>query len=167
VTPIVLRTPRLDLRPLPAAVAARLPFDRDGAAAALGLALSRAWPLPDLRDVLPMQAAASPEAEPFGVWVMAERETRTVIGDIGLMGPPDEDGLVETGYSVVPERRRLGLATEALAAMVAWALEQPRVLGVIARCDAGNAPSRRALERAGFRVTGTDGGGMLTWRRDP
>jgi ribosomal-protein-alanine N-acetyltransferase len=157
----------LDLRPLPAAVAARLPLDRDGAAAALELALSGAWPLSDLRDVLPMQAAASPEAEAFGVWVMAERTTRTVIGDIGLMGPPDGDGLVETGYSVVPEWRRLGLATEALAAMVAWALEQPGVRGVIARCDTGNEPSRRALERAGFRATGTDGRGLLTWRRDP
>lgn len=165
-TPLVLRTARLDLRPLPAAVAARLPLDRDGAAQALGVGLAPAWPLADLLDALPMQAAAQPGTEPFGIWVMVERGTQVVVGDIGFMGPPDDEGRVEAGYSVVPERRRIGLATEALAAIVPWALAQPGVLGVVARCDPGNEPSRRALERAGFRCTGSDREGLLAWRRD-
>ena len=166
-TPLVLQAPRLELRPLPAAVAARLPLDREWAAATLGVGLSPAWPQADLLDALPMQAAASPAAEPFGIWVMLERETRLVVGDIGFMGPPDQDGLVEIGYSVVPRRRRLGLASEALAAIVPWALGRPGVLGVIARCDASNEPSRRVLEQAGFRCTGTDRVGLLAWCRDP
>ncbi len=166
-TTLVLRTTRLDLRPLPAAVAARLPGDREGARQALGVRLSPDWPLPDLLDALPMQSGAPPEAEPFGIWVMIERATATVVGDIGFMGPPDEDGLVETGYSVIPGQRRLGLATEALDAITRWVLGRPEVAGVVARCDVANEPSRRALERAGFRCTGTDAGGQLAWRRDP
>ncbi|MHB8649207.1 MAG: GNAT family N-acetyltransferase, partial [Gaiellaceae bacterium] len=66
-----------------------------------------------LLDVLPLQAAAAPSDECFGVWVMIERDTGTVVGDVGFIGPPDESGIVEVGYSVIPDRRRRGYATEA------------------------------------------------------
>jgi len=60
-------TERLDLRPLPAAAAAALPGDRAAAAGLIGAGLPEEWPQPDLLDVLPMQAAASPPDEAFGV----------------------------------------------------------------------------------------------------
>ncbi|MGH2408360.1 MAG: GNAT family N-acetyltransferase [Candidatus Limnocylindrales bacterium] len=157
---------RLEPRPLPSAAAGALPGDRALAARLLDATLSPAWPLADLLDVLPMQAAADAAAEPFGVWVMIDREGREVIGDIGFMGPPDPDGSVEVGYSVVPGHRRRGYATEAARAVVAWALEQPDVKRVIAHCKAGNEPSIRTLERTGFQRTG-EADGLLAWRIEP
>jgi [ribosomal protein S5]-alanine N-acetyltransferase len=168
---IVLRTGRLDLRPLPAAVAALLPGYRDDAARLLGSTLPAGWPAVDLLDVLPMQAAAGPDGERFGIWVMVERPTNEVVGDIGFLGPPD-DGAVELGYSVVPGRRGRGFATEAARAMADWALAQAGINAVIARCDADNVASVRVLRAAGFVRTDADAGedagsdaGQLCWRR--
>lgn len=157
-----LHTTRLDLRPLPAAVARALPHDRETAALLLGLTLPAAWPQADLFDVLPIHAAARSE-ELFGVWVMIERESETVIGDIGFMGPPGEDGTVEIGYSVIPDRRGRGYATEAARVMVDWALAQPRVRAVVAGCSRENVPSVHVLERVGFVCT-SETDGQLRWR---
>ena len=93
---------------------------------------------------------------------MVERQTNEIVGDVGFMGLPD-DGVLEIGFSVIADRRRRGYATEAARAMVDWALHQPGVHSVIARCDAQNGPSIRVLERAGFmRVAEADG--QIGWR---
>ncbi len=151
---------RLEIRPLPAAAAHALPDDRELARRVLGAGLAPAWPLPDLLDVLPLQ---SEEYENFGVWVMIERETNTVVGDAGFLGPPDENGIVEIGYSVVPGRRCRGYATGAVSTLTGWALRQDGVVGVVAGCDPSNAASIRVLERIGFERTG-ESGGEIRWK---
>lgn len=158
-----LHTALLELRPLPAAVAGVLPGDREAAARLLGVSLSDEWPQTDLLDVLPLQAAASPDGEAFGVWLIIERESATVVGDIGFMGPPGVDRVVEIGYSVIPVRRGRGYATEAARALVTWALGQPQVEVVVAGCDRKNAASIRVLERIGFARTG-ETSGQFRWR---
>ncbi len=160
----VVTTGRLELRPLPADVAACLPGDRAGAEEHLGLSLPASWPQPDLLDVLPLQASASAEDECYGVWLMVDAESHEVVGDIGFMGPPGEEGTVEIGYSVVPERRRLGYASGAVAALVTWAFRRG-VRAVVAGCDPGNEASIRVLEGGGFhRTAAVDG--ELRWRLD-
>jgi ribosomal-protein-alanine N-acetyltransferase len=153
---------RLELRPLPAAAAAALAGDRNLAAALLGATLPPDWPQDDLRDILPILAAADSSPAGFGAWVVVERDTNTVVGDAGFLGPPGGDGIVEVGYSVLPDRRRRGYATEAVAALVGWALARDEVREVIARCDPDNVGSIRVLEVSGFRRTGAVGG-QLTW----
>ncbi len=158
-----LHSERLELRPLPPLAAGALPDDRETAARVLGVALSPDWPHADLLDVLPLQAAAGPHEERFGVWVMIERETRMVVGDIGFLGPPEADSTVEIGYSVVPDRRRRGYATEAARVLVDWALHQPGVCTVVAGCEKKNVASIRTLERIGFSRTGGTNG-QFRWR---
>jgi ribosomal-protein-alanine N-acetyltransferase len=158
-----LITERLELRPLPAGAAAALPEDREKAARVLGAILPAEWPQPDLLDVLPSQAAASSDAERFGVWVMIEHESGSVVGDIGFMGPPDARGSVEVGYSVIPDHRRRGYATEAARAIVEWILTEPSVTVVVAGCEEGNEASIRTLDRIGFRRTGQTNG-EIRWR---
>ena len=123
--------------------------------------LPEEWPLPDLLDVLPVQASSSPEDERYGVWVIVERESSTVVGDIGFFGPPDAAGVLEVGYSIVPDRRRRGYASEAASALVTWALDQPGVEAVVAACDADNAASIPTLDRVGSRRTGEADGRVL------
>jgi len=163
VNQLALQTTRLELRPLPAAAAGALPEDRETAARLLVAALSPGWPQPDLLDVLPMQAAVTRSGERFGVWVIIERESTTVVGDIGFMGPPGEDGSVEIGYSVIPDRRGRGYASEAVRVLVAWALAQRGVGSLAARCDLLNVPSIRILDRAGFARSG-ESNGQIRWR---
>jgi ribosomal-protein-alanine N-acetyltransferase len=153
----VVTTDQLELRPLPVAAARALPDDRKVAGRLIGAVVPNVWPLPDLLDVLPLHEP------PFGIWVMVEQETETVVGDIGFIGPPDESGTVEIGYSVIPDRRRRGYATEAARGLVAWAMEQPGVRAVTATCEPGNVGSVRTLERAGFARTAEENG-LVRWR---
>jgi ribosomal-protein-alanine N-acetyltransferase len=125
--------------------------------------LADGWPLPDLLDVLPLQAGASPEAEPYGVWVVIERSSGTIVGDAGFTGPPAADETIEVGYSIVADRRGRGYATEAVRALVEWALRQPDVTAVVAGCASDNTPSIRVLERVGFMRTDPNGD-ELRWR---
>ena len=162
-TEIRLTTTRMELRPVPAAAAAALPDDRELAARLLNATLPAEWPQPDLLDVLPLQAKARPQTECFGVWVMIEHDSRSVVGDIGFIGPPDETGSVEVGYSVIPRRRRRGYASEAARAILDWAVSQAGVHIVVASCERDNTPSIRTLERLGFRRT-SEANGRIRWQ---
>lgn len=150
-------TEQLELRPLPVAAARVLADDPKAAGRLIGAVVPDDWPQPDLKDVVDRHEP------PFGIWVMVERETETVVGDIGFHGPPDESGTVEIGYSVVPGRRRRGYATEAARAIAAWALAQPDVHTVVASCEPDNVGSIRTLELAGFVRTGEDRE-LVRWR---
>lgn len=161
--PIRLGGARLELTPLPAAAAAALPDDRSAAAGVIGSSLPAAWPLADLLDVIPMQAAAEPDDERFGIWLIIERDTNTVVGDIGFMGPPD-GGTVEIGFSVIPDRRRRGYATEAARSLIDWAFRDPRIREVTARSELENEASARVLRAAGFARVG-EGRGVVRWHR--
>jgi RimJ/RimL family protein N-acetyltransferase len=158
-----METDRLGLLPLDPVAAAALPGDRNLAAQIIGTHLADAWPQPDLIEILPRQAALGPGDAHFGIWVIVERETSTVVGDAGFHGPPSAAGTVEIGYSIIPERRRRGFATEAGRALLAWAVRQPGVSNVVAGCRPQNAASIRTLEALGFHRTGMDAG-ELRWR---
>lgn len=95
------------------------------------------------------------------MWVVIERDSATVVGDIGFFGPPDAAGVLEVGYSIVPNRRRRGYASEAAAALVTWGLDQTGVQTIVAACDADNAASILTLERVGFQRTGEAEGRFL------
>jgi RimJ/RimL family protein N-acetyltransferase len=75
-----------------------------------------------------------------------------VIGDCGLHGAPNPQGEVEIGYGLAEPSRGLGYASEFVPALAGWLLRQPDVSRVVANTDADNIASRRALERAGFKV---------------
>ena len=158
-----IETERLSIMPMPQAAAAALPGDRSAAAVSIGAALDDEWPMPDVVDIFPTQAAAANEQLPYGVWLILERATTSVVGDVGFMGPPTATGEVEIGYSVIPSRRRRGYATEAVGALVAWAFAQPGIDAVLATTDRDNAISQRVLQHAGF--TDVDGTGeQVHWR---
>jgi len=93
---------------------------------------------------------------------MIERDSRSVVGDIGFKGPPDDAGRIEMGYSVIPDRRRRGYAKEAARALIDWALSQPKVRVLVAGCQPDNVPSIRTLERVGFHRSG-EADGEIRW----
>ncbi len=68
----------------------------------------------------------------------------------GYFGPPTADGLVEIGYSVAPEFRRRGFATELIAALVERAVQWIGVRRIAAETGADNIASRRCLKSAAF-----------------
>ena len=66
------------------------------------------------------------------------------------MGGPDEDGVVEVGYDVVPEYRKQGYATEMARSLVAWAFQETIIKVVTASCLDDNVGSIKVLENAGM-----------------
>lgn len=95
------------------------------------------------------QLLADPGEEPWLLRAVVPHGTRVVVGRIGFHGPPDAEGVVEVGYTVAPEHRRQGVATEALAGLLGWA----RVQGVsacLASVSPDNAASLATIARLGF-----------------
>jgi RimJ/RimL family protein N-acetyltransferase len=94
---------------------------------------------------------------PYGMYQLVRQEDSVVVGDIGFHAPPDSGGTVTVGYGLAARARGQGYATEALQALIGWALAQPGVQGVEADTAHGNVPSQRVMERAGMRMIGRDG----------
>jgi [ribosomal protein S5]-alanine N-acetyltransferase len=158
-----METDRLILRPITAEAAEALIADRPIAARRLGASIPDGWPHPNLLEFLPQLAADHDVVLPFGAWAIVERSTSQIVGDIGFHGRPDTDGRVEVGYAVVPDRRRRGYASEALAALTAWARSRGDVRDVVARCEPTNEASIRTLASGGFERVG-ERDGLIEWR---
>jgi RimJ/RimL family protein N-acetyltransferase len=84
----------------------------------------------------------------------ADGPAAALVGAGGFLGPPGPAGVVELGYSVTPEHRRQGYATELAACLVAHAWRVPEVRAIHAHTTAANVASVRVLERVGFAVAG-------------
>ena len=110
--------------------------------------------------------AASAVVDP---WVhgysLVQRGSATVVGSCGFKGPP-VGGVVEIAYGVSPEQRNRGYATEAAAALVAYAFERAEVSVVRAHTLPNSAASQRVLEKCGFEHVGEviDADDGLVWR---
>lgn len=94
-------------------------------------------------------------------------EAGEVAGLCGYKQSPSADGTVEIGYGVVTARRGQGLATRAVAAMVAQAAADRRISRLSAETAADNLASQRVLEKNGFLRAGTrtdpEEGRLILW----
>src|SRR5215213_7911678 len=77
-----------------------------------------------------------------------------VVGAGGFLGRPTPEGEVETGYSLLPETRGQGYATELVRALLEHAFTHPDVQRVVAQTAEGNEASVAVLARAGFSPAG-------------
>lgn len=85
---------------------------------------------------------------------------RAETGDNGAL-----TAVVEIGYGVDEAFRGRGLATEAVGALVDWGREREDVGAFLAETLTANLPSRRVLEKSGFRRRG-ESSDALFWRVD-
>jgi [ribosomal protein S5]-alanine N-acetyltransferase len=124
--------------------------------------LSPAW-LERLRAAGEAGREADPWAEGFAVVL---RDSGSVIGSAGFKGPPDAEGVVEIAYAIAPGHQGRGYATEAAAALVAFALGDGRVRGVRAHTLPTPNASTRVLAKCGFERVGevVDPEDGLVWR---
>lgn len=121
----------------------------NAAVAALELSAAVGWPHADTADALRPLAehgGPGPAHGTFLITVGAE-----LVGECGWLGGPDETGDAEIGYGLAGSVRGRGLGTEAVGVLAAWVEQQPGVRRVTADALIGNEPSRRVLERLGFR----------------
>ena len=95
--------------------------------------------------------------ELYAMWfIKLKGDPGTVIGDLCFKGLSD-DGMVEIGYGIYPPYQGHGYATEAVTALVGWALKRDDVSSVEAEAEESNAASLRVLEKCGFVANGKHG----------
>jgi len=106
-----------------------------------------------VRHEIESMSAREP-GEPGG-WVqfsVEERDTGLLVGDVGLSPAEDEAGVIKVGYTMDPAFQGRGYATEAIAALVAYAFERLDAEVVRAFASAENVPSIRVAEKVGMQL---------------
>jgi RimJ/RimL family protein N-acetyltransferase len=156
----VVRTPRLELRPLgAAAVDALLAGDEPRLRRLTGARFREPAPPPYMAEALPVvrdRLRAHPEEAPWWNWLVVERESAEAVGSVAFGGPVGADGAVLVGYAIYGEYEGRGFATEAVKAMVAWAFGRPGVREVRALAPVWNTPALRVAENVGMRPVASE-----------
>jgi RimJ/RimL family protein N-acetyltransferase len=91
--------------------------------------------------------------EPGG-WVQLaaiDRASGALCGDCAVRAVADQPRTAEVGITLAPDRHGLGLAGEALAAVMTRLFEDYELHRIYAQADDRNAAVHRLLERLGFR----------------
>jgi len=102
-----------------------------------------------------------PKTQGWWTWyilLLQEQSTPLLAGTAGFHGPPDIDGSVEIGYSVLAEQQRQGIASETVKALTAWAFSHSQVTRVIITTldQPEFVPSSKVALKCGFSYTGTE-----------
>lgn len=127
---------------------------------ASGCEVPENYPMELYKQMLPYKIERFHEHPEENLWegLIIHTESNTIIGDMGFKGGPDENGEMDIGYSILPEYRGNGYASEMASSIVRWGLKQPGVKKITASCSTGNQASIRVLEKAGFQRTGESDG---------
>ncbi len=132
--------------------------DRDRLYAKLGVKPPAEWP-PELNDENSISytlAKIEEYPDQFGWWywyvILRPSDARrpALVGGVGLKGPPDSNGTVEVGYSILREYRGRGFATEAVDALCQWAVAHGTVKRIIGETLPELVPSIRVLQKLEF-----------------
>ncbi len=99
----------------------------------------------------------------WGVWLVIDKQTNKIIGDIGFKGKPNNKNSVEVGYGITASEQNKGYATEALDSIIKWAFNSNLVNKITAECLVDNTPSIKVLKKLNMAKTNEDNG-MLYWQ---
>ena len=157
-----IRTDRLELVPACLTHVLAELSGRQALATLLCVDVPASWPPGEYdRDALEffkskLEGAAAEHRGWYSWYVMSlsgDGARQSLVAAAGYLGPPS-DGGVEIGYSVVPEVRGNGYATEIVEALVKRAFQVQAVSRVVAHTQAGNIASASVLSRCGFHIIG-------------
>jgi ribosomal-protein-alanine N-acetyltransferase len=163
----ILETQHLRLVAFSATLMNAALMDKAQLGALIGGTIPDSWPGPDLAEVLPAFVRMAEKKPSVTDWnyLIVHKADKILIGDMGFMGGPDEDNVAEVGYSIVPEYRNRGYATEALRACIRWGFQEQGMKAIIADTLQDNIASIKVLTRVGMRNLGTKDD-MFKWRLD-
>ncbi len=154
----ILETQRLKLLPF------TVELKKATLAEMLEVEIPDAWPGADLLEALPFFIEVM-EQDPAGlVWdgIIIHTAEQTAIGGMGFRGGPDEAGMVEIGYNIIPAYEGQEYATEMARCVIEWAFHTPGIQVITAECLDDNIGSIRVLEKVGMRRL-APAGNMLKW----
>jgi RimJ/RimL family protein N-acetyltransferase len=152
-----LTAARLRLVPIPHSCTIVKPEEREPIARAVAARVPESWPVEnydqEMLDWVRATLEKNPDEEYGAYYIVIDDPEPTVIGTAGSQ-PPDDDGAVVAGYSVLPEFRRRGYASESLMAIIDFARRDPRAKAIVAFTFPHLIPSIKTMEKCGLRFTG-------------
>lgn len=82
----------------------------------------------------------------FGIWAIVDKSSGEIIGKAGL-DVKNENDFPELGYHIIEERRREGLATEALRAVLEYAKKELNIDKICCNIENDNAASIKLSQK--------------------
>lgn len=127
----------------------------------LDLDITPGYGWPDLKtlDTLPrilnnLNKVKSPSG--FESWMVLNKSTNTLIGDVGFKGLPNEHGEIDLGYGIIKSETQKGYAKEAALGLIDWAFKQTGIKTITASCFKENLASQQILTFLNFTKVGED-----------
>lgn len=160
----VLETRRLTLIPFSLELKRAALKERAHLPELLGASVPDEWPGPDMTQALPFFIEMMQREPADSIWdgVIIHKAEQVAIGCMGFHGKPNEAGMVEIGYNIIPTYRGHGYATEMARQLIRWAFQTPDIKMITAQCLKENAASIRVLEKIGMHLL-ISSGPMLRW----
>lgn len=136
----------------------------------LEVSVAEGWEgFPEALPVIRQSYEKAPQPHQWGTLFFVEPSARVLVGFGGFKGPPSAEAVVEVGYAIAPAFQRQGLATDAVAQMVARAFADPLIKAVDAHTLGEPNASTRVLEKSGFEriaeFVDPNDGAIWQWRR--
>jgi RimJ/RimL family protein N-acetyltransferase len=130
--------------------------DATSVAAEIGASISDEW-LEAVRWLAGLRARQIRERPGDAPWLLRAillADTRQAIGYLNFHGAPDESGIVEVGYTLLPAARGRGYALEAVRAAFDWATRVHGIRRFRASVAPDNERSLNLIFKLGFVKTG-------------
>jgi ribosomal-protein-alanine N-acetyltransferase len=97
------------------------------------------------------------------LWTAIFKAENKMVGDLCIVGEPNEAGEIEIGYGTYDEFQGKGFMTEIVGGIIEWAKTQPFVSSIVASTDKTNTASFKVLQKNKFiKVGETDI--LLIWK---
>ncbi len=125
---------------------------------------------PELKEafeqtILPNVADKTKNYLYYTLWTAILTTENKMIGDLCIVGEPNEAGEIEIGYGTYEEFKNKGYMTEIVSGIIEWAKKQAIVKSIIASTDKTNVASFKVLEKNNFIKTG-ETETLFNWKLD-
>ena len=153
-----IETDRLRLLPFTKQICEEVLAGSTAALSNMNIVTAFGWPDLETLDTLPrilinLNKVQSPSG--FESWMIIDKSSNTILGDIGFKGIPNEHGEIDLGYGIVDSETRKGYAKEAATGLVEWAFAQSDVKCITANCSKENYASQHILAFLNFKIIKT------------
>ncbi len=101
----------------------------------------------------------------YTLWTAISKAHNQMVGDLLIVGEPNDAGEIEIGYGTYDEFKNQGFMTEIVGAIIAWASTQERVTSIVASTLKTNAASFSVLEKNNFLKT-SESETEFNWKLD-
>lgn len=97
------------------------------------------------------------------IWTLISKSANKMVGDLCIVGEPNEFGEIEIGYGTYDEFRGNGFMTEAVCGLINWASSQPKVTSIVASTEKNNIASFTILQKNSFvKISETED--LFNWK---